>query len=259
MASEELNPRSRRALLAAAAGAAGALAASAAMPLAAAADDPNDIVKEVDNPTIATTSITDSGAGSTALAGKAIGTGFGYGLLGTSAGGGGVVGWSVTAPDSTWFIPDFTSYTGVFGSAPANPSPDVSATGVWGDSPDIGVLGTGGNGVVGFGRVGVVGEANSLAGSIALWAYAPPTNQVALRVTGKVNFSRSGRRSMVSGNRSKVVLLPGVSATSKVFAVLGTSESGRWVRAVVPAAGKFTIYLNTALTSSAVVSWFVLD
>jgi hypothetical protein len=259
MASEELNPRSRRALLAAAAGAAGALAASAAMPLAAAAHDVDDVQKGTDNPTTATTSITDSGAGSTAFAGSATAAGFGYGLLGTSATGGGVVGWSVLAPDASWFLPDHTSYTGVFGSAPSNPDPAIAATGVWGDSPDIGVLGTGGNGVVGFGRVGVVGEANELAGSIAMWAYAPPTNQVALRVTGKVNFSRSGRRSMVSGSRSRTVLLPGVSATSKVFAVLGTSESGRWVRAVVPAAGKFTIYLNTALTSSAVVSWFVLD
>jgi hypothetical protein len=64
---------------------------------------------------------------------------------------------------------------------------------------------------------------------------------------------------MASGAKAKAVSLAGVTATSKVFAVLATSESGRWVRAVVPAAGKFSIYLNTTLTSSAVVSWFVLD
>lgn len=259
MASEELNPRSRRALLAAAAGAAGALAASAAMPLAVAADDPNDVVKGQPNATTATTSITDSGADSTAFSANATGSGIGYGVEGTSLGAGGVVGWSVSQPDPIWFQAAYTAYTGVFGSAPSHPDPDISATGVWGDSPDIGVYGTGGNGVVGYGGVGVEGDANSVAGAVGVWAWAPTTAQYALRVTGKVNFSRSGRRSMSSGTNSKAVLLPGVTATSKVFAVLATSESGRWVRAVVPAAGKFTIYLNTTLTSSAVVSWFVLD
>lgn len=259
MASEELKPRSRRALLTAAAGAAGALAASAAMPLGAAALDADSVTKNVDNATTATTSVTDSGADSTALAANATGIGTGYGLLGTSLGAGGVVGWSVSTPDASWFLPAYTSYTGVFGSAPAHPSPDESAAGVWGDSNDVGVLGTGSSGVIGYGGVGVEGDANTQAGSVGVWAWAPSTAQYALRVTGKVNFSRSGRKSMLSGKSSVPVNLTGVTATSKVFAVLATSESGRWVRAVVPAAGKFTIYLNTTLTSSAVVSWFVLD
>jgi hypothetical protein len=259
MATDDPQPRSRRALLAAAAGAAGALAASAAMPLAAAAADPNDVVKGVNNATTATTTITDSGAGSTAFVGRATGTGAGYGLEGTSAGGGGVVGWSVSPPDPAWFVPAYTAYTGVFGSSPTHPDPEIAATGVWGDSPDIGVYGSGGNGVVGYGGVGVEGDANTLAGSVGVWAWAPTTSQVALKVTGKVSLSRSGRHAMSSGTSSKAVSLTGVTTTSKVFAVLSTSESGRWVRAVVPAAGKFTIYLNTTLTSSAVVSWFVLD
>ena len=260
MASDELTtPRSRRALLAAAAGAAGAFAANAAMPLAAAAADPNDVVKETNNTTAADTAITDSGAGSTAFAGNAQGTGSGYGLLGTSAGGGGVVGWSVTAPDPGWFSADVTGYTGVFGSAPTNPDTNSAGTGVWGDSEDIGVLGTGGNGVVGYGGIGVEGDANGLAGAVGVWAWAPSTAQVALKVTGKVALSRSGRKAMSSGSSSALIYLEGVTTGSKVFAVLATSESGRWVRAVVPAAGRFRIYLNTTLSSSAVVSWFVLD
>jgi hypothetical protein len=259
MASEELRPRSRRALLAAAAGAAGALAASAAMPLAAAAHDPEDVALGVDNPTTATTSITNLTPGSTAFAGYATGLGSGYGLHGTSAGGGGVVGWSVHAPDPSWFTPDLLVYTGVFGSAPTDPRDGYLATAVWGDSPDIGVLGTGGSGVVGYGGVGVEGDANSVAGAVGVWAWAPSTAQFALKVTGKVKFSRSGRKAMSSGTKTKSVYLGGVTTSSKVFAVLATSESGRWVRAVVPAAGKFTVYLNTTLTSSAVVSWFVLD
>ena len=55
--------------------------------------------------------------------------------------------------------------------------------------------------------------------------------------------------SMSSGTRTKTVSLPGTTSTSKVFAVLATSESGRYVRAVVPASGSFKIYLNTSLTS----------
>ena len=51
----------------------------------------------------------------------------------------------------------------------------------------------------------------------------------------------------------------GTGGSRKIFAVLATSEPGRYVRAVVPAAGKFTVYLNTTLTSSAVLSWFILD
>ncbi len=249
----------RRALLTAAAGSAAALVAAAALPLTAVAADPNDVVKGTDNLTTATTSVTDSGADSTALAGAATGTGFGYGVLGTGAGGGGVVGWSVSPPDASWFLPEHTGHTGVFGSAPAHPDPNLSATGVWGDSPDVGVLGSGGSGVIGYGYVGVEGDANSNAGSVGVWAWAPTNSQLALKVTGKVQFSRSGRQSMAKGKSSYTKALAGVTTSSKVFAVLATSESGRWVRAVVPAAGKFTIYLNTTLTSSAVVSWFVLD
>lgn len=259
MLSKADTPRSRRALLLAAAGSAAALAASAALPLTAAAVDPDDVVKEINNPTTVTTAITASGADSTAIAGNATGTGSGYGMLGTSVGGGGVVGWSVSPPDASWFLPAITGYTGVFGSAPMHPDPAIAATGVWGDSPDIGVFGSGGTGVVGYGFVGVEGDANSNVGSIGVWAWAPTTSQLALKVTGKVRFSRSGRQAMASGKASVTKTLAGVTTTSKVFAVLATSETGRYVRAVVPAAGKFTIYLNTTLTSSAVVSWFVLD
>jgi hypothetical protein len=253
--------RTRRALLTAAAGTAAALAASAALPLTAAAADPDDVVKGVDNATTATTSITDSGADSTALQGNATGTGAGYGVEGTSLGGGGVVGWSVSPPTTYWpdFDPAFTQYTGVFGSSPAYPDPNILATGVWGDSEDIGVYGTGLFGVYGFGAIAVQGVANSQPGSIGVRAIAPTTSQKALVVSGKVSLSRSGRTTMGSGTSSKTISLAGVTTTSKVFAVLSTNEKGRWVRAVVPETNSFVVRLNTALASSAVVSWFVLD
>jgi hypothetical protein len=259
MDQDPVTTRSRRALLTAAAGAAGAIVASAALPLTAAAHDADDVALGTDNATTAQTTLTNSAADSTALGGHATGTGVGFGVEGTSAGAAGVFAWSVAAPDAGWFTPSITSHTGVFGSAPAGDGVNTFGTGVWGDSPDAGVYGSGAFGVIGNGFVGVEGDANDNAGSIGVWAWAPSTAQVALKVTGKVSLSRSGRVAMSTKAVTKLVSLTGVTTTSKVFAVLSTSESGRWVRAVVPATGKFTIYLNAALTSSAVVSWFVLD
>ena len=259
MESETSIPRSRRAILAAAAGAAGALVASAAVPLGVAAHDPEDVAVGADNPETATTTLTNSADGSTAVAGHATGTGHGYGVEGTSAGGAGAFAWSVSPPDASWFLPEYTKYTGVFGSAPASSEPNYAGTGVWGDSPDTGVFGSGGYGVVGYGGIGVEGDANGSLGIIGVRAWAPSTSVYALKVVGKVNFNRSGRVSIASGASYRVVSLAGVTTTSKVFAVFATSESGRWIRAVVPAAGKFTMYFNAALTSSAVASWFVLD
>jgi hypothetical protein len=41
--------------------------------------------------------------------------------------------------------------------------------------------------------------------------------------------------------------------------VLNSNRSGRYVRAVVPASGKFTIYLNSTVSSSTYVAFFVID
>jgi hypothetical protein len=244
MASEELaTPRSRRALLAAAAGAAGAFAAQAALPLTAAAA-PANMQTELNNDTTATTSITQATDALVAFKATTTTTGA-AGLIGSTG-------------DETSIALD-TSFTGIYGWSPSGGVTGVGA-GVWGDSDDIGVAGSGSVGVYGYGSTGVIGEAAS-SGQPGVLAYGvglSPT-ALALRVVGKVSFSRSGRKSMLSGRSNVAVALAGVTATSKVFAVLATSESGRWVRAVVPAAGKFTVYLNTTLTSSAVLSWFVLD
>lgn len=260
MATEPNGLRSRRALLAAAAGSAAAVVASAALPLTTAAAASN-VVTEQDNPSSATTSITDNGADSTAFSGRSTGTGAGYGVEGTSVGASGISGWSVAGPTSYWptFVPGFTKYSGVFGSAPSSPDANSVGTGVWGDSPDIGVYGSGGSGVVGFGAIGVEGQTNDQAGSIGVWAEARNTSQIALKVSGKVSLSRSGRTTMLSGASSKTIPLAGVTSSSKVFGVLATNRGGRWIRAIVPATGKFTVYLNTTLVSSATVSWFVLD
>lgn len=71
--------------------------------------------------------------------------------------------------------------------------------------------------------------------------------------------SRSGRTALAKGKTSLKVTLGGVTSASKVFAVLASNASGRYVRAVVPTTGSFTVYLNTSLAATAYVTWFVLD
>ena len=219
------------------------------LPLSAAAAS-TSLLTESDNATIATTSVTQATDGLVAFKART-----------TSTGAAGLVG---STGDETGIASD-TSFTGVYGWAPSGGS-TATGTGAWGDSDDIGVVGTGSTGVLGYGfegvyglgTIGVAGQSESASGpgvkALGVTASAP-----ALEVVGKVKFNRSGRKAMRSGKSNVVVSLAGVTTSSKVFAVLATSESGRWVRAVVPAAGKFTVYLNTTLSSSAVVAWFVLD
>jgi hypothetical protein len=160
-----------------------------------------------------------------------------------------------------------TSFTGAYGWSEADTANGFGA-GLWGESPDTGVVGTGTIGVGGFGTLGVWGVGQGAPGVLGdtlsssipgVHARGSTASSLALQVTGKVKFNRSGRVLMSGGTSTKTISLAGVTATSKVFAVLATSESGRYVRAVVPDSGKFKVYLNTQLSSSAKLAWFVLD
>lgn len=140
----------------------------------------------------------------------------------------------------------------------ASPDPNTFiAVGVQGQSDDWGVYGSGTVGVYGFGAFGVVGESGTAnAGVLALGQSA---TDLALDVRGKVKFSRSGVAGVTAGNSVRVVTFPGVTGNSQVMAVMKTNRSNRWVRAVVPGAGKFTIYLNASVTATTYVSFFILD
>jgi hypothetical protein len=252
MATDPAAPRTRRALLAAAAGSAAALAASAALPLTAAAADPNDVVKGQDNASTAETGITQSTNGVVAF--RATNQTSGAAAL-------------VAAAGDTSDIASDTSFTGAYGWSEAD-SLNGFGAGFWGDSPDTGVVGTGSVGVLGLGAAGVWGIGGGGPGVIGdsevstqpgVLARGSTASGLALQVSGKVKFNRSGRTLMSSGTSTKTISLAGVTATSKVFAVLATSESGRYVRAVVPDTGKFKVYLNRSLSSSAKIGWFVLD
>jgi len=151
-----------------------------------------------------------------------------------------------------------TTYTGIYGWAPT--FADSFGVGVWGDSVDVGTYGSGSVGVRGDGFYGMV-AASQIGGGAGLlaWGGNGLGNDVALDVRGKVKFSRAGRSTIGAGKSSIKINMVGASFSSLVFAVLRHNRSGRYVRAVVPTAGSFTIYLNLAVTSSTYVVWFVVN
>jgi hypothetical protein len=151
-------------------------------------------------------------------------------------------------------IADNIGSTGVYGYSDASPIEGFVGVGVWGDSPDIGVVGTGATGVQGVGIWGVQGYTQQ-AGGIAVFAQSAHAGARAIRVEGKAEFTRSGRTTIASGASTKKVTLSGCTSSSLVIAVLASNRSGRYIRAVVPSTGYFTIYLNTSVTSTTNISW----
>lgn len=291
--------QTRRALLTAAASGAAALAANAALgaSVVRAADQPlllntgnsasgsTSLGATLSMDTVLSVSNADTSGPNTAIQGSSdTGTGLagystsGNGVYGDAMGGGrGVRGgagsngtgvYGVAGDDSA--APSDTSLTGVFGYSVAGDGVNTMGAGVWGDSPDVGIYGSGGTGVYGDGEpggwgvygwsdsgVGVRGDSdtgNALVGVSA--------SGYGLYVTGKVKFAtRSGRAAVSKGKTSytKSTGLAGVTASSIVIAVLQTVETGTWVRAAVAGTGRFTVYFNRALPSSSVVGWMILN
>ena len=258
--------RSRRAILAAAAGGAAALAASAIGPASVAAVA-TPMLTETDNAATDPTGVSNSAAGEQAFFGHA--TGAGNGVEGTSVTGHGARGISTDTSDPVTntsnagvvgvagglgSIPSNIAPTGVFGYSDPGPADGPSGAGVWGVSDDLGVAGDGGIGVYGQGFYGAVGYSEE-PGGIGVIASAADSTVRALRVEGKAEFTRSGRTSIAAGKSSRTVPLAGCTSSTMIFALLAANRSGRWVRAVVPGSGQFTIYLNTTLSSSTLVAW----
>jgi hypothetical protein len=82
---------------------------------------------------------------------------------------------------------------------------------------------------------------------------------LALSVDGRVHFNRSGRVWIRAGHASLVVTVPGTASSHRVLAVLANNRPGRYVRAVVPATGTFTVYLNAAVLTDSIVTWFAFE
>jgi hypothetical protein len=129
---------------------------------------------------------------------------------------------------------------------------------VWGDSDDWGVYGSGSVGVLGDGVFGAVGRAQT-TGGVGVTAIGFTDNTVALDVQGKVKFSRSARATIGSGKSALKVTKAGVTSSSRIFAVLASNRTGRYVRAVVPTTGSFTIYLNAAVSSASYLNYFIIN
>jgi hypothetical protein len=230
------------------------------------AADPNDLVLGAVNFGPTTTTLHSSALDVDTFVALSANDNTGSGVVGYGARAPGVRAYSgvnaalyaINGDDSNAATQTQTTTTGVYGWAPTAPDPQLSVgSGVWGDSDDIGVFGSGGTGVYGYGGVGVVGESGSTSAGVL--ALAKSATDLALDVRGKAKFSRSGRSNISAGAASKLIYVAGVTTGSKVFAVLHSNRSGRYVRAVVPATGRFRIYLNGTVSKTTSVAWFVLD
>ena len=258
--------RTRRAVLAAAAGSAAALAVSTIRPPSVAAIAA-PMLTETDNASTAATGLTNATADSQALFGHAAGDG--NGVEGTSVTGHGARGISTDTSDPATNVSNAgvvgvagaigsiatnIGLTGVYGYSDPSSVQNFVGAGVWGDSPDIGAIGTGGIGTYGDGTWGALGIGRGSTG-IGVLARVDTAAARALRVEGRAEFTRSGRTTIAAGKSSKAVALAGCTTNTLVLAVLSTNRSGRYVRAVVPAAGKFTVYLNTTVPGTTGITW----
>ena len=232
MSNEMTAPRSRRALLAAAAGAAAATLVSAIeRPASVRAGTDGDVVLGDFNETTKTTEISNSSGGD-GFRGTSGGNGAADGVVGLSSTGVGVFGGSRNGATGT----THRNQIGVRGWASHEAGTSI---GVLGDS---------------YAGIGVKGESGSGTGVLAT-----STTGTALDVVGKAKFSRSGKVKMAKGATSYTKTVAGVTTSSLIFAVLQSYRSGTYVAAVVPHTGYFNVRLNKALSADTYVSWFVVN
>lgn len=172
---------------------------------------------------------------------------------------------------------------GVYGQAAG-----VDPTGMWGDGgtassgSTTGVYGEGDTGVWGFGGWGVFGASDATGtgvygfsgatvpaapAHVGVFAYsdsgyavyARAATGTALYVDGKARFRRSGKTAVAASHSSVSVTLAGVTTSSWVIATPQTNRAGVFVQSVVAGSGKFTIYLNKAVSAATYVGWLVVN
>jgi hypothetical protein len=195
----------------------------------------------------------------------------GAGVVGDSDHSVGVMG---RAGDPDGYLGVLGNTAGVIGYTNVADMPGVLGLG------DVGVQASGliGTFAIGAPAVAGIGDGLGAPGQFGAGVYgysggstppAPPDNTgvyargdgtaVALRVSGKATFSRSGRTYFAKGAASKAITLAGVTTSSMVIATLQTYRSGFYIAAAVPATGKFTVYLNKAATATTYFAWFVIN
>ena len=96
-------------------------------------------------------------------------------------------------------------------------------------------------------------------------AQANSASGIALRVSGKAQFSRSGTATITgtttTPKSSVVISNVALSSKSLVLATAQKNVAGVWVAAAVPnvSAKTVTIYLNKTVTVSYPVAWFIVE
>ena len=284
--------RSRRSLLAGAAGAlAGIVGTRLATPDVAAAANGDALKLGQTNAASATTSLTMTSQQGLKLAGtyeglvvvasasggmglKALATntaGKTLGIYGHAFGPDGVGVKGISSQDGAGVVGQ--SYLGDFGS----PMPNQPKTGVYGyadrDSTAIGVAGrstsglgvkgkaTSGSGVYGTtdSGFGVIGFGGTGVGGF--FQSGSAMVGVALQTVGRVKFDKSVGRATIAAGANRVTVTPGLdlNATSAVVATLQGSAGGAVVErvSVDTTANTFTIWLTKNATLAAPVAWHV--
>lgn len=301
-------PRSRRAILAAAAaGAAGLAASRLGTPEAAKANTGDSLTvggtaagyMETTELQISTGPLSnslmteaalyvlvDGAGGGNAIHGKVTAVGGGAGVVGEAGGSSqGVAGSSVTGPGVYGIsgngsgVEGFSSATDLMvGAVQAY---NDQGTGLYSQGAQMGaqlVAPTGTPGSVGVFAGGDIGGKFTTGTGRALVAYVgtEPTYVAAnantavlgavtnkahhgLIAQGGVSFpDRSGKLSIAKGKASASKSIAGITSANFAIAQLGTSQSGRWVRATVCATGKITVYLNTTASANTWVTYLIL-
>jgi len=118
-------------------------------------------------------------------------------------------------------------------------------------------------GSLGGPKAGVVGQAPDALGFVGVAATAGDA-ATALSVTGRAQFSRSGRASVPSGRSYVVVNVPGgLSGASLAVATPMLNRAGVYVQSAVPDpnSGQIRINLNKVASSSSStpIAWFVIN
>jgi hypothetical protein len=222
----------RRTMIAAGLGAAGAYGAAAIANVSPVAAVPNGNIQlgviDSDNSSAAATMVTGTTDGIVTFTAVQMGTG--AGLYGFTNSGIGVM--AVAGTDGTGLDARSTNGMAAMGASYQ------------------------GTGVYGFAGSTVAPYPTGAAAGVL--ARADDPTLLALRVVGRASFSSSGRATVAKNHSSVTVTKAGVTAASLVIATPKTNRAGVFVQAVVPSAGKFTVYLNKKVTGTTYVAYMVL-
>jgi hypothetical protein len=229
-----LTPRSRRSLLvAAAAGAAGAAVASlGAVAPVAAADNGTFTLGQSNDATLVTLLTTTSSAG-TGLAVTTTGSGVAI-LADSTTGVGvqavgriGVYAHGNAAGPAAWTIYGLYARVDTVGNGPAIVAEHATS----GPTPI----------------------------NTAIFANVSSPAHHGIHAQGGIKLpDRSGKAKIAANKTSVSIAVAGITSANFAVATLATNKSGVYVRAVVCASNKITVYLNAKSSTATYVSWLVL-